>query len=308
MTIEAQGVSHIADLSRGDAAQNQQSKVADNGDNKNKVNIPLSDFADMYIRVEKLFEGLPVVIIGGRAINLLCSVEYRHSPDIDVVVGIHTGWLAHYKEKADKYGFEASDTYNREKGAQSIKLIDKKTGVKFDIYHTGMKPISGIPNIDVLKNFEKITLYIDGFKLSGKNPNVECNVIAPSLLGIMKFNTWVELSGNDKNDESKRNKHAFDLINIIRHQFGGDIDQFLDGKKELLRGYICRGVIRKPATPREVQGDAIRSVEEFKLEIVKTYIRVGKENKLRQPNEIVAFAKSELQLDQTLCKKGMLRK
>ena len=233
--------------------------------------IHIIHFADAYQKLRDVFEyekvpsvapdRIPfyeynkVVVIGGRAINLLTLRNSRGSPDVDVVVDRFREGIKVATERAEELGFKVEkEVYNPSKHDSSIRLtypLDSME-IKFDIYHKSMGFISAVPVQYILDTAQEVHLYIPAREMN-HGPKMHVNVAAPSTIVIMKFNAWIHRG------KETMNKDAFDIINIINNLYGGT-DAFIKQERARLLEYI-----RIHNALPEVQSTLIRHEDAFQL-------------------------------------------
>ncbi len=262
-------------------------------ESRKNFDIELPSFADAYLRLKSTFAERKVVITGGRAVNLHTNESTRRSSDVDVVVDAYAGELEDFARLAEGNGFKAEvGTYTREKNAPGIRLTDNKTGIKFDVYHRKMGYLSGIPIADILDTAVSTSRDIAIMEEKIGTSKVNFDVAAPGVILIMKFNTWV-----DRGESAlPQGKDALDFINILGDQYDNKIDAFIEKWRPAIAGYVVRGLIKKPDALGGKAREKIESVDEFKKEVVKMYVKVGKEAYIEDnvPAEYLEFVKDEV--------------
>ncbi len=270
-------------------------------ESRKNFDIELPSFADAYLRLKSAFAERKVVITGGRAVNLHTNESTRRSSDVDVIVDAFAGELEGFVKLAESEGFETEDTYNREKGAPGIRLIDKRTQIKFDVYHKGMAPLSGVPIKDILGTAVSTSRDIAIMEDKTGTSKVNFDVAAPGVILIMKFNTWVDRG----EAATPQGKDALDFINIMGDQYDNKIDAFIERWRQTIRDYVAKGLIKKPDAYGGKARESVENVDEFKKEIVKMYLKVGKEEYLEGnvPPEYLEFVRDEVHAEELLRQK-----
>ncbi|MFP3289374.1 MAG: hypothetical protein RXO35_03015 [Candidatus Micrarchaeota archaeon] len=181
-----------------------------------KYNITAPTLIQIYKGLEEVFGEGNVVIIGGRAVNILCSKDYRYTEDIDVVVRTNLDFEEINKRLLEN-GFVPE--YGKKLSEHFTKYIDRSTGVKVDLYilHDGEEraewPVSGIPKEDIIKFAKEVEI---------KKAHVK--VVNPVLLVLMKYN-------------ANREKDYIDIAKIITHVYG-DFDAFEKEAIPIIEGYL----------------------------------------------------------------------
>lgn len=263
-------------------------------DEKPKFDISLVDFADAYQRLRdvfeykkvysddhsRFFEYNKVVVVGGRAVNILTYKSDRYSPDVDVVVDVYRNDIIEkYAALAEKAGFVVKHVYNRERHDKSIGLIYPLEGgkeIKFDVYHKGMEFIGAVPIKYVLDTAVGIHLYIREREMN-HGPKLWVDVSSPCTTIIMKFNVWVKMGSMTEN------KDALDIINVIRNHYReSTVDSFVEHEKARLLEYfqIYNDLRRKPPPIEDAfQQLGIDSPEKFRTELNKMCIKVAADAK-----------------------------
>ena len=153
-----------------------------------KYNITASTLIQIYKDLEGVFGEGNVVIIGGRAVNILCSKDHRYTNDLDIVAATNLSF-EEINRKLWENGFVADD-YGKvlhEHPTKYTKYIHKLSGVKIDLYilYDGEEraewPVSGIPKEDIINSAKEVEI---------KNTYVK--VVDPVLLVLMKYNAGRE--------------------------------------------------------------------------------------------------------------------
>ena len=280
-----------------DSGVNTKESPTQKAEAKQNFNIELIDFGEAYIRLKRAFAERKIVITGGRAVNLHTNADTRRSSDVDVIVDMYAGELEGFAKLAQYEGFSVDDTYNREKGAPGIRLVDNKTKIKFDVYHRGMAPLSGIPVKEILDSAVKVTRNVALLEETTGSSQLNLDVASPVITSLMKFNTWIERGEK----ATPKNKDAIDFIDIMGDQYGHDLDAFIRNSEPALSKYINGGAIKKPFVLSGEQPQSIHSVREFRMEVIKMYIKLDKVGKLKEvsPEDIVA-AQSELDYEESV--------
>jgi predicted nucleotidyltransferase len=183
-----------------------------------KYNITASTLIQIYKDLEGVFGEGNVVIIGGRAVNILCSKDHRYTNDLDIVAATNLSF-EEMNRKLWENGFVADD-YGKVLHGHSTKYIHKLSGVKIDLYifYGGEKraewPISGIPKEDIMNHAKEVEI---------KNTYVK--VVDPVLLVLMKYN-------------ANREKDYIDIAKIITHVYRGDFGAFEKKAKPIIESYL----------------------------------------------------------------------
>jgi len=178
-----------------------------------KYNITAPTLIQIYKGLEEVFGEGNVVIIGGRAVNILCSKDHRYTNDLDIVVATNLSF-EEMSKKLRENSFEAKVLSER-----STKYIHVLSGVKIDLYilHPGEKraewPISGIPKEDIMNYAKEVEI---------KNTYVK--VADPVRLVLMKYNT-------------SREKDYIDIAKIITHVYSG-FGAFEKEAKPIIESYL----------------------------------------------------------------------
>ena len=182
-----------------------------------KYNITAPTLIQIYKGLEEVFGEGNVVIIGGRAVNILCSKDHRYTNDLDIVVATNLSF-EEMSKKLWENRFVAED-YGKVLPERSTKYIHVLSGVKIDLYilHPGEKraerPISGIPKEDIMNYAKEVEI---------KNTYVK--VADPVRLVLMKYNT-------------SREKDYIDIAKIITHVYGG-FGAFEKEAKPIIKSYL----------------------------------------------------------------------
>jgi len=186
-----------------------------------KYNITASTLIQIYKDLEGVFGEGNVVIIGGRAVNILCSKDHRYTNDLDIVAATNLSF-EEINRKLWENGFVADD-YGKvlhEHPTKYTKYIHKLSGVKIDLYilYDGEEraewPVSGIPKEDIINSAKEVEI---------KNTYVK--VVDPVLLVLMKYNAGRE---ND----------YIDIAKIITHVYHADFGAFENGAIPIIKGYL----------------------------------------------------------------------
>ena len=130
-----------------------------------KYNITASTLIQIYKDLEGVFGEGNVVIIGGRAVNILCSKDHRYTNDLDIVAATNLSF-GEINRKLWENGFVADD-YGKvlhEHPTKYTKYIHKLSGVKIDLYilYDGEEraewPVSGIPKEDIINSAKEVEI------------------------------------------------------------------------------------------------------------------------------------------------------
>ena len=196
------------------------------------VDIPLGTLHRITSGLEKVYGEGNVVVIGGRAVNLLCSISYRPTHDIDLVVPrrpIDSDMLM-LPDKArspHEYFYHEGDINDRARAKLCYVAQTVTDPVGIDLYYPfystrggfdGGRHIGGVvpvPIDAVLK--EHTTVKMGGLKFS---------VTKLEVLAVMKYNTFIE-RGVAKEDS----KDMVDLRNIFRNHANNPDDFVMLMKK-----------------------------------------------------------------------------
>lgn len=163
-------------------------------------------FAEIYDRIAGIFGG-NTVVIGGRAVNLLCYNNQRNTHDIDVVIDP--------KSKPDeKVGMIQSSGFSieRDSNGRMKSLIDNRSGVSVDLYYR--KEVGGIKIEDIIGTSVLKTESIGGHVY-------KFMVADPLVLILMKRAAW----NSDRNERSGR-MDSKDIMNLIQNQYGNPANFF----------------------------------------------------------------------------------
>ncbi|MCL5102441.1 MAG: hypothetical protein M1544_03745 [Candidatus Marsarchaeota archaeon] len=179
--------------------QNKQKSV--------NYNIPLYKFFEVYEKIEKALEAKPVVI-GGRAINFLCSRDTRYTHDIDMVVPNNP---AESQGKLIDAGFMLKWNGPRLVGATYLDKEGTEPGrdmLTIDFYSS--RPVNGLSINEILQNSVEIKLPI-GTVL----------VPRPSILMLMKY-------------DAGRRKDMDDFKLLLQNFYAGNINTFFEKEGGLM--------------------------------------------------------------------------
>ena len=196
------------------------------------VDIPLGTLHRITSGLEKAYGDGNVVVIGGRAVNLLCSISYRPTHDVDLVVPRHPTdcdilALPDKAHSPHEYFYHEGDINDRARAklCYVAQAVPKPVGI--DLYYPFYSTCSGfgggrhiggvvpIPIDAVLK--EHTTVRMGGLKFS---------VVKLEGLAVMKYNTFIE-RGASKEDS----KDMIDLRNIFRNHANNPDDFIMLMKK-----------------------------------------------------------------------------
>jgi len=181
-----------------------------------KYNITAPTLIQIYKGLEEVFGEGNVVIIGGRAVNILCSKDYRYTEDIDVVVSTNLN-PKDINKKLLENGFVPE--YGEKLSEHFTKYIDRSSGVKVDLYilyngeERAERPISGIYKEDIINSAKEVQI---------KKAHVK--VVDPVLLVLMKY-------------DAGREKDYIDIAKIITHVYGG-FGAFEKEAKPIIESYL----------------------------------------------------------------------
>ena len=197
------------------------------------VDIPLGTLHRITSGLEKAYGEGNVVVIGGRAVNLLCSISHRPTHDVDLVVPRHPTdkdmlVLPNKARSPHEYFYYEGNINDkaRAKLYYVAQAVPKPVGI--DLYypfystHSGFKSdgrhIGGVvpvPIDTVLK--EHTTVKMGGLKFS---------VVRLEVLAVMKYNTFIE-----RGMASGDSKDMIDIKNIFMNHANNPDDFILLMKK-----------------------------------------------------------------------------
>jgi len=191
--------------------------MGNNKYNIKRYNISAQTLIQIYKSLEEVFGEGNVVIIGGRAVNILCSKDYRYTEDIDVVVRTNLDFEEINKRLLEN-GFVPE--HGEELSEHFTKYIDRSTGIQIDLYilydgeERAERPVSGVPKEDIIKFAKEVEI---------KKAHVK--VVNPVLLVLMKYN-------------AHRERDYIDIAKIITHVYHGDFDAFEKEAIPIIEGYL----------------------------------------------------------------------
>lgn len=166
------------------------------------TNISADVFKDIYGRIENVFDNkIEPVVIGGRAVNILCRKNERPTDDIDLVVGVDP---ENFIGSIIENGF----LFERNEKNKITKLIDRSSDVKIDIYY--LRDVSGVDIDDIFGESREITI-----------KNIPIRVASPSTLIIMKINAG-------------REQDLRDVDALLNLYYKNKIDKFIAEEKSLI--------------------------------------------------------------------------
>ena len=183
---------------------------------KGSSSIPLVEFAGIYDRLTGIF-GENTVVIGGRAVNLLCYNNRRDTHDIDVVIEPRAN-------PETKVGIILGSGFSiiRDKHNKIKTLVDDATGVSVDLYWK--RDVGGIRIEDIIETSVSKDEAIGGRVYRLK-------VAAPLALILMKHSAW----NTDRRGAGPRGgKDADDIRALIQNQYGTPANFFRSDREELL--------------------------------------------------------------------------
>ena len=182
-----------------------------------KYNITASTLIQIYKSLEKVFGEGNVVIIGGRAVNILCSKDHRYTDDLDIVAATNLSF-EEVNRKLLENGFIPE--YGKELSERFTKYIDRSSGVKVDLYilyneeKRAEWPVSGIPKEDIINSAKEVEI-----------KKVHVKVVDPVLLVLMKYNAG-------------RQNDYVDIAKIITHVYHADFGAFEKEARPIIEGYL----------------------------------------------------------------------
>lgn len=182
--------------------QKNYNQIYHEGKNSHKSNIPLSVFAEIYSRLNKAF-GENTVVIGGRAINLLCYNETRFTHDIDVVVPTNP---SEYSERLIEEKFSIKRDGRKIVGATDMEDTSIEP-LTLDFYYA--RPINGIEISEILKNVKEIDV-----------ADTKVLVPKPAIMLMLKY-------------DAGRPKDVRDFDLLLGNFYGGKIESLFEKEKTL---------------------------------------------------------------------------
>jgi hypothetical protein len=189
------------------------------------VDIPLTVLRDVTTQLEGVY-GSKVVIIGGRAVNLQCSMNIRPTHDVDLIVPrkLSASDLSRLPKKSSspsEYFEYSGDVESSARAKLYYRTDSMEKRIEIDLYYPfyntnnaiarASRTIGGVipvPIDAILKESETV-------KLS----SMEFTVPKLEVLMIMKYNTWQE-----RDDKSASSKDLKDIKNIIRNHASGVVE------------------------------------------------------------------------------------
>jgi hypothetical protein len=189
------------------------------------VDIPLTVLRDVTTQLEGVY-GSKVVIIGGRAVNLQCSMNVRPTHDVDLIVPrkLSAGDLSQLPRKSNSAGeyFEYSGDVESSARAKLYYYTDTmEKRIEIDLYYPfystnnaiarASRSIGGIIPIPI----DAIVKESETVKLS----SMEFTVPKLEVLMVMKYNTWIE-----RDKQSAYSKDLKDIKNLIRNHASGVVE------------------------------------------------------------------------------------
>jgi len=168
-----------------------------------KYNIPVSVFADIYSRLTEGFGEMPVVI-GGRAVNILCFNETRFTHDVDVVLSKDP---SERKENLEKENFMIKrNERGKIVGAEDLK-DHSYDPITLDFYYS--RPINGITIKEILKNVEEVNV-----------AHTKVLVPKPPIMLMLKY-------------DAGRLKDIKDFELLLRNFYGSKKESLFENEKKL---------------------------------------------------------------------------
>lgn len=170
-------------------------------DNMNKQkNIPINVVEDVYNRLSLALGDKPI-IIGGRAVNILCSKDARPTNDIDLII-------KNDPETRIKDLIDAGFFPERDKHGKITALHTREYDIKIDLYYS--RSVNNIP-------IEKIEEFSDEARLK----RYDVKVAPPSILLIMKL-------------DAGREQDMRDVKVLLQKYYDSRIEKFLNEETKLI--------------------------------------------------------------------------
>jgi hypothetical protein len=169
-----------------------------------KSNFSARELYDAYSKIQTM--GYSVVLIGGRAINLLCEMNQRQTHDIDLIIIVPQDEDNNIKRKAIENGF----IIPKDQGNKLSKLeliISPSKIMQIDLYYD--RPISGIPISYILETSIEI-------EKSQNKKTYKFRVANPGVLLVLKFFAYNE------SDNENKDKHGRDIKALLDNYKGVD--------------------------------------------------------------------------------------
>jgi hypothetical protein len=190
------------------------------------TNIPVVAMADIYQRLSETF-GDKGVIIGGRAVNLLCFHNQRQTNDVDYVVDSRAN-----PEALAKRAVENGFTLIRDERTNKLLALSDKhwtdgenKPIRIDLYFT--RDI-GVVGLDEITSTAVRVRAVDQ----------EIRVAAPHMLILMKYQTWMS---DNRGRGKRRGKDGEDLKNIITNIYGTP-EKLFEKEQAKLSSHINEGM------------------------------------------------------------------
>ena len=230
-------------------------------------NIQISRIKEVYQRLERVFGDGKVIIIGGRAANILNSNDARFTHDLDTVMNIdQSKSVDYYKARAEESGFKfkESDNFTSKFTLEDLKTKpSEKENVEIDV-HYGEKRLSGIRIRDIIS-----TAKIGQTQVSGEQ--FVYKIVDVNLLILMKFKTWL-----DRGDKTG-NKDARDIVNLLWNHYGSEngsnVDSFVEKLPQRVAGDVIEGYFKWLRKKGRVAN--LNTLDDLKSELVKMKKKVA---------------------------------
>jgi hypothetical protein len=174
--------------------------------NNKEKDVKVSTLFEVYYELSNIFNK-PPIIIGGKAINLLCEKNRRPTKDIDLVLDIDMSKITEdIKNKLIDNGFIINYDSNN-----NIKNLEYE-GIYVDLYY--LRPINGIAIKYIVENKQEINII--------RSSTLTLYVASPPIMLLMKF-------------DSNREKDREDVKRLLDTYYGGKLGIFLKENIVLLK-------------------------------------------------------------------------
>lgn len=178
-------------------------------DEGRKYNIPLYKFAEIYEKISDSIETKPVVI-GGRAINLLCYNDTRFTHDIDLVVSVNP---TEKRNALNENGFMLKWGGSKVIGATYLDryaetVQNGSMPLTIDFYYS--RPVNGLRIEEILSNVNEIDV-----------TGTSMLVPKPAIMMLLKY-------------DAHREKDIRDFKLLLDNFYKGNIRLFFESENILL--------------------------------------------------------------------------
>lgn len=237
-----------------------------------EVNIPMNVVHEIVRYLDIVLDGAPV-LIGGRAVNLLCGGESRPSHDIDLVLKSKptVGQLNELSGRSGTDGTyftidgdpNATSRYSINFHSQALEGITNAGWMKIDVYYPGYQ--SSLNNFKPAKTINSLPInaIVDSAE-TVQIGDMEFKVASKPMLAVMKYMTWKE-----RGNGNRESKDMQDILKLVRNHYNtkpsfdkflGDIAGVLDKHNPEAKSEVLEGISRN-ANPAIILQDIKRAAK-----------------------------------------------